>query len=501
VSSHTEVQKALASGTDFLLLEGGAGFRRGRHPLAGRHGRRGLVVRSMVIADLAGLLVSYVVATLALGGSLSLGLAGATLVLCAPAWILLGHRAGLYRRDDRHADHSMVDELPAVLAFVTIGTWILGLVAWLVSTEPSMQALLLFWLTALVAVTLARGVARAVCTRSSSYVQRTLIVGVDEVGELVASKIRRHPEYGIDVIGFVDGRSSAGEPSANGREILGDPSELSALVDSLGIERVIVAFTQQRLSDLVPELRAIRARGVQVDLVPRLYDLVGPHAEFHTVEGLPLVGMAPVRLSRSAIFVKRAIDVVASALGLLFLSPLFAYVAVRIKLDSPGPVLFSQERVGREGKPFRLVKFRTMVAGENGSSEAPVIEETALALEFRQNFKLRDDPRVTSFGRWLRSTSIDELPQLWNVLRGDMSLIGPRPITAGELSLIDEANHDLLAVKPGITGYWQINGRSEVARKERSRLELSYVSNWSLGLDLEILAKTVRVLASRRGAY
>jgi undecaprenyl-phosphate galactose phosphotransferase len=366
-----------------------------------------------------------------------------------------------------------------------------------------MPKMIAFWLGAVILVMLSRGIARAMWRRSPAYVQNTLILGADAIGQRVAAKILRHPEYGINVLGFIDSvQPTNGSVDSSPRPpLLGEPSELPGLAEALGVERVIVAFSQERLSELVAELRALRIRDVQVDLVPRFYDVVGPGADFHTVEGMPLVSLPRARLSASALLVKRVLDVAMSIAGLVCLSPLFAYLAIRVKLDSPGPVLFRHERVGRDGKRFRLAKFRTMYVAKKGSADAVPIAETGLAAEFERDFKLRDDPRVTPFGTWLRRTSLDELPQLWNVLRGDMSLIGPRPLVAAETARWEEAIADLLAVKPGITGYWQINGRSEADYTERIRLELSYVNNWSLGLDLAILAKTAGVLVSRRGAY
>jgi exopolysaccharide biosynthesis polyprenyl glycosylphosphotransferase len=204
-----------------------------------------------------------------------------------------------------------------------------------------------------------------------------------------------------------------------------------------------------------------------------------------------------LQLTRFQAAAKRACDVAISALGLLVLLPLFAAVAVAVKATSKGPVVFRQERVGLRGRPFTLLKFRTMVAGADrlldelrGRNEAdgPL-------------FKLRKDPRVTRVGAILRRYSIDELPQLWNVLKGEMSLVGPRPPLAGEVALYEEWQHDRLEVRPGITGLWQVSGRSELSFEDYVRLDLFYVENWSIAYDLFILSKTVPLLVSTRGAY
>jgi lipopolysaccharide/colanic/teichoic acid biosynthesis glycosyltransferase len=196
---------------------------------------------------------------------------------------------------------------------------------------------------------------------------------------------------------------------------------------------------------------------------------------------------------------KRGLDLVGSVAGLVLMSPLVLYIAVRIKLDSPGPVYFRQPRPGRDGAWFDIVKFRTMyVSGQGEDCTRELHGE--LEAEYLVKHKLANDPRVTPFGKWLRQTSLDELPQLWNVLRGEMSLVGPRPMLVSELERPDNVTRELLAVQPGMTGYWQVNGRSETDYDERLRLELSYVSNWSTRLDISILARTLPVIVSGQGA-
>jgi exopolysaccharide biosynthesis polyprenyl glycosylphosphotransferase len=250
---------------------------------------------------------------------------------------------------------------------------------------------------------------------------------------------------------------------------------------------------------------------VQVDIVPRLYEAVGPSASIHTVEGVPLLSLPPVGPTRSSLMLKRLIDIVATFFGLLLLSPLLAAIALAVKLDSKGPAFYRHERVGRNARPLRLLKFRTMRLascrgagyGGHGAEEEfrRLMQDEARRREFELSYKLRDDPRVTRVGKWLRATSLDELPQLFNVLRGDMSLVGPRPITEDEIPRYGSKASAILAVKPGITGYWQINGRSGLDYEDRVRLDSAYVGSWSLKLDLKILANTARALLSGSGAF
>jgi len=277
------------------------------------------------------------------------------------------------------------------------------------------------------------------------------------------------------------------------------------------VERVIVAFAGQDQGKVLDDLRPLRSKDVQIDVVPRFFDIVGPGASFHAIEGFPVIGLPPARLPWSSLLLKRTLDLASSAAGLALLSPLFLFVAVRIKLDSPGPVFYRHERVGLGGRRIDVFKFRSMrrefsrgsrYGGEQAEQAfAELMADAARRQEFETNYKLQNDPRVTRFGAFLRRTSLDELPQLINVMLGDLSLVGPRPITKAEIERYGVAGEELLNVKPGITGYWQINGRSDLDYADRVRLDLAYVGDWSLGLDLTILGKTVRSLAAGRGAY
>jgi exopolysaccharide biosynthesis polyprenyl glycosylphosphotransferase len=215
------------------------------------------------------------------------------------------------------------------------------------------------------------------------------------------------------------------------------------------------------------------------------------------IAGMMALSLKPVRLSGTQAAVKRAFDLVASASGLLLLSPLLGAVALVVKLTSPGPVFYRQRRVGQRGRPFTMLKFRTMREGADG-------QVAELRRKHGLNdlmFKLKDDPRVTRIGRLLRTCSIDELPQLINVARGEMSLVGPRPPLPEEVAEYEDWQFDRLEVPPGITGLWQVSGRSELSFDECVRLDLFYIENWSLAYDLYIVAKTLPVLVSRRGAF
>lgn len=480
--------------------------------------RRGvLVARMLLLADVVGLVLAFTLAHLLVGsgtsdpGELSalgeFGVFAATL----PLWTLAAKVYGLYDNDDERTDHSTADDLVGVFHLVTVGTWALFLSTRLAGwAQPEVWRLVAFWMLTTVLIALGRGCARAFCRRRITYVQNVVIFGAGEVGQFVAKKLLQHPEYGVNLLGFVDGepRRLCGE-LADVR-VLGDPSDLPALVRLFDVERVIFAFSRQPEASTRELVQAMKELDVQVDIVPRLYEAVGPSASIHTIEGVPLLSLPPVGPSRSSLLLKRVVDAVGAFLGLLMLAPLLGAVALAIKLDTRGPVFYRHERVGRNGRRLRLFKFRTMhlgccrgerYGGERAEEEfRRLLQDEARRREFELSHKLRDDPRVTRIGRWLRRTSLDELPQLLNVLLGDMSLVGPRPVTEAELVRYGSKASAILAVKPGMTGYWQINGRSQLDYDDRVRLDSAYVGSWSLKLDCKILAGTLRALVSRSGA-
>jgi exopolysaccharide biosynthesis polyprenyl glycosylphosphotransferase len=280
--------------------------------------------------------------------------------------------------------------------------------------------------------------------------------------------------------------------------ILGRPEELPTIVRSLDVERVVVAFSNDSHEDTLELIRSLKNLSVQIDVVPRLFEVVGPSVGIHTVEGLPLVSLPASRISRSSRFIKRGIDVLIAAVLLTLTAPLFAYVAVRIKLDSRGPVFFRQTRLGRNMKPFMLLKFRSMRADADAAPHQAYIMGTDVSLpEANGLYKLARDDAVTSFGRWLRRTSIDELPQLINVLRGDMSLVGPRPCIPYETEVFAPHHFERFLAPAGITGLWQVTARAHSTFMEALDMDVAYVRGWSLSLDINLMLKTLKTLVPR----
>jgi exopolysaccharide biosynthesis polyprenyl glycosylphosphotransferase len=239
---------------------------------------------------------------------------------------------------------------------------------------------------------------------------------------------------------------------------------------------------------------------VRVDIVPRLFEVIGETTSVHSVEGVPLLTLPPLRLPRSARIAKRCLDIAGATCALVIASPLLAAIALLVKLDSPGPVFFRQTRIGESGRPFRIWKFRTMTADADARKEEVSALNKHLGRDPRM-FKIPSDPRATRAGRTLRRLSLDELPQLFNVLSGQMSLVGPRPLIPDEHRHVTDWARTRLRLRPGITGLWQVLGRSEIPFEEMVRLDYLYVTTWSLWSDVRILARTAAVLWGSRGAY
>jgi exopolysaccharide biosynthesis polyprenyl glycosylphosphotransferase len=327
--------------------------------------------------------------------------------------------------------------------------------------------------------------------------ERTVVVGAGHVGAEIARKLGRRPEYGLDVIGFLDDDPLIAPE--DGPPVLGGTSRIETVLRAYRVERVIFAFSRLSATQQIDLFQRCMELGVQVDIVPRLYEVIGSRMQVHDVDGLPLVGLRAPRLSHSSRFLKRSLDLVVGVALLALFAPLLAFVALRLRLEG-GPVFFRQERMGAGGRRFQIVKFRTMYRDAEARKGA-LAHLNKHTEDGPRMFKIADDPRVTPFGRFLRRWSIDELPQLWNVLHGEMSLVGPRPLILAEDEHIVGAGRQRLRLTPGVTGLWQVLGRSDIPFAEMITLDYLYVTNWSLWGDVKLLARTVPRVLQRHGAY
>ncbi len=330
--------------------------------------------------------------------------------------------------------------------------------------------------------------------RGPAQPQRALIVGAGAVGQELARRLLRHPEHGITPIGFVDTSASALE-AVHAVPLLGTPDQLRALVDEHAVGRVVFTCPDGPSEETASLIRSLAASHVDVDVAASLDPPLARADAVPCADGLPLVSLTSLRLSRSARIRKRALDVTLSSAALVLLSPALLAIAIWVKLDSPGPALFRQIRMGAGNTTFRLYKFRTMTLdADERRAELAHLNTHALNGGDPRLFKIVGDPRVTGVGRFLRRYFLDELPQLVNVVKGEMSLVGPRPLVLDEDRHVGEWARLRLDLRPGMTGLWQVLGHSAIPFREMLKLDYLYVTTWSLAGDLRLLARTVPVV-------
>jgi exopolysaccharide biosynthesis polyprenyl glycosylphosphotransferase len=410
-------------------------------------------------------------------------------VIVAVAWPVAAFLCGLYAREDLRAWSSGVSEAPKLVLTCLAVSW--PMYALLDSMDLARPAAGAFFgaLACGTVAGLARSGARITAHRVPKLRQRTLIVGSGLVAERLAERINDHPELGLELTGFIDdGGSDQGSSSLS---YLGGLKALSDLVELDQVDRVMIAFTRAHHEELLHALRICRDAGVAVDVVPRLFEFLDGARSIEQIGGMPLLSIDAPTFSAPSRMSKRTLDLVGAGVLLLLLSPVLLVIAIAIKLDSHGPVLFTQPRSGRGGRFFKLYKFRSM----HNEATVEVRDDGAIV-------KYPNDDRITRVGRVIRRFSLDEAPQLINVLSGDMSLVGPRPLVMAEAQTLTESWQARRAdLRPGLTGPWQISGRSNIPFQEMIRFDYQYVAGWSLARDVEILLATLPVVLSGRGAY
>jgi exopolysaccharide biosynthesis polyprenyl glycosylphosphotransferase len=470
--------------------------------------RGALVRRALLVADVVGLSLAFLLTEYLFGSSgsadtLSLGNEYVVFVATLPVWLVFAKLYRLYDHDEERADHTTLEDFLGVFHLVTVGAFLLVIGSWLTGIAyPNLDKLAGFWAAAVALIVVSRAGARTLCRRSPIYLQNTVIVGAGEVGQLVARKLKLHDEYGINLLGLVDAEPRELREDLTGVPVLGTPDGLPALVSALQVDRVVIAFSSERHADTLELMRSLRDLDVQIDIVPRLFEGVGPHTKLYTVETLPLLGLPTVKRFPCSRLIKRIVDVAGASLLLLATAPIFAFAAWRIRRDSPGPVFFRQTRLGQDRRNFTVLKFRTMRTDADDAPHREYIKQTmssAAAAGASGLYKLERPDAVTPFGAKLRKTSLDELPQLINVLRGDMSLVGPRPCLAYETELFEPHHFERFRVAAGLTGLWQVSARAHSTFGEALDMDVAYARSWSLGLDLWLLCRTPLHILRRKG--
>jgi lipopolysaccharide/colanic/teichoic acid biosynthesis glycosyltransferase len=418
--------------------------------------RRSLLALADISAILAALAIALAVMTPASAFADELTWGSLTIF----GWPMIFTAYGLYARDCKRISHTTVDEIPQLFHALVVGTVLLWLFFDIGPTRKiTFLAVLTFGVCALAGAVMARAAVR-IAVRRLLAPERVLFLGAGPLSDSLVQKM----------------------------------GDLERLTQHRRVDRIILANTRADTDELLKLLSACRQLRLKVSVIPTVFEAIGPAIEVDDVEGVTVLALAPPILPRSSRLVKRAIDIVGAGAVLLLSLPLLLVIALAIKLDSPGPALFIQRRIGKGGTPFRMVKFRTMVDGAERRREQ-LISDSA-----DPNWiKLDHDPRITRIGGLLRSASLDELPQLWNVLKGEMSLVGPRPLPEPEDRLIGGWGRQRLDLTPGITGYWQVLGRTSISFTEMVKLDYVYVTNWSLWTDVRLILRTLPAVLSRRG--
>ena len=470
-----------------------------RQPLQRRSAKRiALRVVADAIAISSALFIASIIRFEILSGAPAKSIDYTLLTLAAtPILIVLFYLYGLY---EPRQVLGPVNEFKQVFHGVVAGTVLLLLADSIFQLELARAWVFIATVAELVVVGGERLLVRKVLhflRRRGGDATRTIVLGTNHEARTVARTLEREGWLGYRIIGFVDDKAALGQEVVNGHPVIGTPAELKRLVEERHATLVLVAasaFDTGRLNRLIWELQDV---DVDLQITSGTIDLMASRMVVQSVGGVPLLYVRRSGMDLLQRTMKRSLDIAGSALGLIVLAPLLVAIVVWIRRDSPGAAIFSQTRIGRNGHSFSCHKFRTMHAdAEERRAELEHLSEGPGLL-----FKLKEDPRVTRPGKLLRRLSLDELPQLWNVLRGEMSLVGPRPALPSEVEQYDDWVRNRLKVKPGMTGLWQVSGRTDTTFSDYVRYDLFYIQNWSLSLDLWILWRTMRAVTTAEGAH
>jgi exopolysaccharide biosynthesis polyprenyl glycosylphosphotransferase len=324
-----------------------------------------------------------------------------------------------------------------------------------------------------------------------------LVVGTGEHARRFVEAIQQNFSWGLDIVGFLDAQKENVGKEVFGRKVVGTFNDIASVLHSRPFDGVIITLSTKRFGEIRDVLNVCEEEGVQVRIISDFLGKIAKRFRADVVYGLPIISIVPIPHDEWRLFVKRVIDIVGSLVGLILLAPLFLIIAIAVKVSSPGPVVYTWEVYGFNKKPFKSWKFRTMV------TNADALKGQLMPLNEMDGpvFKIREDPRITKVGKFLRKYSLDELPQLLSVLKGDMSLVGPRPAGQDELARYESWHRRRLSIKPGMTCVWQVSGRNEISKfDDWVRMDLEYIDNWSLWLDFKILGKTLPAVLFGKGA-
>lgn len=428
-----------------------------------------------------------------------------------PIWILFFAINGLYNQS---ALRGRVQEIGRIFVAVSGGVMFMIVVDFVSRTPifPSKAMPIYAYGFSLVAVVIGRQIVRSIqrsLFRHGVGTYKAVIVGSGPLAQQLAESLQNTAASGYEIVGVLD--------TAKGAQGRMSPLRVDSKLKNLlnrnkgqPIDEIIQADSSLSPDEVFELVEYATSNHVTYRFIPNQFGIFASHSEIGTMAGMPMVAIKRTPLDGWGRILKRMFDIVSSALALVILAPFFLLIGLIIKLTDPGPVFYRHKRLSRVGKPIYVYKFRTMRQkfstgkGFSGKTDLQIFEELGrpdLIEEFQREQKVKDDPRVSPIGKWLRKTSMDELPQLWNILKGDISLVGPRPIVQDELKKYGSGRSTLLALKPGLTGLWQVSGRNDVSYDERVKLDIYYIENWSLWLDIRIILRTIWILLTQKGAY
>ena len=475
----------------------GAGIASGRNPAHGpSHQLRRLRRWALALADTTGIAVGVLVAY-EIGKLTSENVVWAIMIV--PIWVVVAKRYHLYDRDDRRIRHRTMEEFPSLLATAAITVIIAKGMTEILSAPVFLSTAMVVIAAVAVPVTLTLRATVRLLYRQVADMERTVVIGSGPKAALVSKRLRQEVGGGITLSGFVAASPNGSDdgPAGLGVEYFGPIEELPGIAVEHSIARVVIADDSLSSRAIGSIINSCREAGVAVTLVPANQEVLGPDTELNRIAEVPMLDFHFSIPPRSTLAIKRALDITVSAGLLLLMSPILVLSAIFIKIDSRGPIFFRQVRIGKNGKRFTMFKLRTMDA----DAEAQLDDLIDLDNLEEPMFKIPNDPRITRVGRFLRRSSLDEVPQFINVLKGDMSLVGPRPEEEAVVAHDNQRQRQRLSVKPGLTGPMQVAGRGSLNFEERLALERDYLDNLTIAGDISILLRTPRAVIRGDGAF
>ncbi len=420
------------------------------------------------------------------------------LLIIAPLWCYLMHRVGMYESWRTRSTWGILWAVtkPTFLVFLIAGAFFFAFKLTFISRLFFFAFICLGFLFLVAEKIVLFSLMRALRRRGYNY-RQILIIGTGRRAEEFIGRIKRHPEWGLRVIGAVEDEEGRSTKIVNGVDVIGGVERIVDILHRFAVDTAVIVVPRRRLQSLEDTIHTCEIEGVDVNVAVDLFDLKIAKSSTTEFDGIPLLRFKTTVTSEGDILAKRAFDFIASSLFLLLMSPIYAAIALVIRITSPGPVFFKQERIGLNKRPFTMFKFRTMFVGAQKILGSVDIYDEIYAPEWKEK-KLRC---VTPFGKILRKFSLDELPQIFNVFLGDMSLVGPRPTMPSEVQQYESWHRRRFSMRPGVTCLWQTSGRREVKFEEWMKMDLNYLDNWSLWLDIKILLKTIPAVLFGTGAY